>query len=132
VKYLKLKDKVAIITGASRGIGRAIALTLVREGVRVVVTARSKAQLEELVSQITEEGGVALAIEASVSNEQSVHQLIKDTLERFGTIDILVNNAGIGRFAEVVNFKFDEFKAQVETNLYGTFLPTRAVLSIQC
>ncbi len=128
VKCLKLKDKVAIVTGASRGIGRIIALTLAREGARVVVTARSKPQLDELVTQISEDGGDALAIEASVSDEEVVQEMINQTLERFGTIDILVNNAGIGRYAEVINYKFDDFKEQIETNLYGTFLPTRAVL----
>lgn len=128
VKCLKLKDKVAIVTGASRGIGRIIALTLAREGARVVVTARSKPQLDELVIQISEDGGDALAIAASVSDEEAVQELINQTLERFGTIDILVNNAGIGRFAEVINYKFDDFKAQVETNLYGVFLISKAVL----
>lgn len=130
MKYLKLKNKVAIITGASRGIGRAIALILAREGAQVVVTARSKTQLEVLAAQITEEGGIALAVEASVSDERAVQQLIADINERFGKIDILVNNAGIGRFAEVVDFTFEEFKAQVEKNLYGTFLMSKAVLPI--
>jgi len=119
---------VALVTGSSRGVGRAIALTLAREGARVVLTARSKPQLDELAARIAEEGGTALAIEADVSNEAAVEELIRHTLEQFGTIDILVCNAGIGHYAEVVNFTFEKFKEMVETNLYGTFLPTRAIL----
>ncbi len=127
---MKLKNKVTIITGASRGIGRVIALTMAREGAQVTVTARTKSQLDELVAQITEEGGEALAVEASVSDEDEVKHIIDMTMEQFGTISILVNNAGIGSFTEVVDFPYNQFIEMIETNLVGVFLMSKAVLPV--
>ncbi len=92
----RLKGKVAIVTGSSSGIGKAIALTFAAEGARVVVAARRLALCEQVVAQITEHGGEALAIRTDVMEELQVEHLIAETVRQLGRLDILVNNAGIG------------------------------------
>ena len=122
----RLKNKIAIVTGSSSGIGKAIALRFGREGARVVVAARRMALCEQTVSQIREQGGDALAIQTDVSDEQQVERLIADTVSHYGRIDVLVNNAGIGggrRLAETSTQAFDEV---MNVNLRGTFFCCRA------
>ncbi|TVP70375.1 MAG: 3-oxoacyl-[acyl-carrier-protein] reductase [Leptolyngbya sp. LCM1.Bin17] len=123
-----LQGQVAVVTGASRGIGRAIASSLAAAGAQVVVNyARSSTAAEELVAQITTEGGSALAIQADVSQSDQVDVLFKTTLEKLGRIDILVNNAGITRDTLLLRMKPEDWQAVIDLNLTGVFLCTRAV-----
>jgi 3-oxoacyl-[acyl-carrier protein] reductase len=127
----QLKDQTAIVTGASRGIGRAVALALASEGAKVVVNyARSGDAAEAVVSEINEGGGSAIAIKADVSKSEDVDQLIAQTKEKFGTIDILVNNAGITRDTLLLRMKPEDWQAVIDLNLTGVFLCTRGVSKI--
>ena len=122
----RLKDKVAIVTGSSSGIGKAIALRFGAEGAKVVVTARRMALCEQTVAQITKSGGEAWAIQTDVADERQVERLIDETVKRYGRLDILVNNAGViagGRLAETTTKAFDEV---MDVNLRGTFFCCRA------
>lgn len=120
--------KAAIVTGASRGIGREIALLLAKEGARVAVNySGSKDKADEVVKQITDAGGEAFAIQADVSNTDSVKSLVDQTLEQFGSIDILVNNAGITKDNLLMRMKEDEWDDVININLKGVFLCTKGV-----
>ncbi|GAB4242838.1 MAG: 3-oxoacyl-[acyl-carrier-protein] reductase [Stanieria sp.] len=126
-----LKDRVALVTGASRGIGKATALALATEGAKVVVNyASSSNAAEEVVKEITEAGGEAIALQADVSQVEQVDHLIKQTLDQFGRIDILVNNAGITKDTLLLRMKPEEWQAVIDLNLTGVFLCTRAVSKI--
>src|ERR1700724_1666390 len=92
----KLQGRVALVTGGGRGIGRAIALALAREGARVAVTARTGSELEEVVTAIRSQGGHAVALAADLSDRATVRRLIPQVAETVGPVDILVNNAGVG------------------------------------
>lgn len=124
----RLKEQVAIVTGASRGIGKATALALASEGARVVVNyASSSTAAEEVVTTIVEAGGEAIALPADVSQSEQVDNLIKQTLEKFGRIDILVNNAGITKDTLLMRMKLEDWQAVINLNLTGVFLCTKAV-----
>ena len=124
----KFAGKAAIVTGASRGIGREIALLLAQEGARVAVNySGSKDKADEVVQLITESGGEAFAIQADVSNADSVKAMVDQTLETFGSIDILVNNAGITRDNLLMRMKDDEWDDVININLKGVFLCTKGV-----
>lgn len=126
-----LKDQVAIVTGASRGIGRAIALQLAFEGAKVVVNyASSSTAADQVVAEITAAGAEAVAIQGDVSQENQVDTLIRTTLEKFQRVDILVNNAGITRDTLLLRMKLEEWQAVIDTNLTGVFLCTKAVSKI--
>lgn len=121
-----LTEKVAIITGSSSGIGKAIAMRFGVEGAKVVVTARRMALCEQTAAQIRNDGGEAWAIQTDVADEGQVARLMEETVTRYGRIDILVNNAGIGgggRIAETTTKTFDEV---LDVNLRGTFFCCRA------
>lgn len=123
-----LSEPVAIITGASRGIGRATALALAATGVRVVVNyAQSSAAAASVVQEIQDAGGTAIAIKADVSQSEEVEQLIQQTQEKWGRIDILVNNAGITRDTLLLRMKLEDWQAVIDLNLTGIFLTTKAV-----
>ena len=123
-----LQGSVALVTGASRGIGRAVAQALAAEGAKVVVNyARSGTAAEELVSQIAADGGNAIALQADVSKADEVEKLISSVLETFGRIDILVNNAGITRDTLLLRMKPEDWQPVIDLNLTGVFLCTRAV-----
>lgn len=122
----RLKDKVAIVTGSSSGIGKAIALRFGQEGAKVIVAARRLQLCEQTVSQIRMQGGEASAIQTDIADERQVERLMTDTVARHGRIDILVNNAGIGggtRLAETTTHVFDEV---MNVNVRGTFFCCRA------
>ena len=124
----KLDGKTAVVTGASRGIGAAIAKHLATEGARVVVNySGSQNKAEEVVKEIEAAGGEAFAIQASVADSESVTGMIAATMERFGSVDILVNNAGITRDNLLMRMKESEWDDVINTNLKGVFLCTKAV-----
>ncbi|MES3695519.1 3-oxoacyl-[acyl-carrier-protein] reductase [Mammaliicoccus sciuri] len=120
--------KIAIVTGASRGIGRKIALELGKEGYNVVVNyAGNKEKAEEVVSEIKSFGVESFAFQANVSEQDEVKAMIKETTSQFGTIDVLVNNAGITRDNLLMRMKQDEWDDVINTNLKGVFNCVQAV-----
>ena len=124
----KLEGKSAIVTGASRGIGKDIAIYLANEGAKVVVNySGSKEKAEAVVEEIKARGGVAFAAQANIDQADDVQRLVKQTLEVFGSIDILVNNAGITRDNLIMRMKEQEWDDVLNTNLKGVFLCTKAV-----
>jgi 3-oxoacyl-[acyl-carrier protein] reductase len=126
---ISLKDKVALVTGGSRGIGRATALALAGAGASVVVNYRgNQAAADETVAAIAQAEGRAAAVQADVSVADDVERLFKVATDQFGKVDILVNNAGITRDTLLLRMKDDDFDAVLDTNLRGLFLCTRAAL----
>jgi 3-oxoacyl-[acyl-carrier protein] reductase len=126
---ISLKDKVALVTGASRGIGRSIATTLAGAGALVVINYKSNVvAADDVVNAITAAEGRAAAIQADVSDAAEVEQLFKQVLDRYGKIDILVNNAGITRDTLLLRMKEEDFDAVLQTNLRGVYLCTKAAL----
>jgi 3-oxoacyl-[acyl-carrier protein] reductase len=123
-----LTDKVAIVTGGGRGIGKAIALALAREGARVVVSARTLAEVNATAKEIESSGRQALAIRTDVSQEFDVNTMVSKTIQKFGAVHILVNNAGVGSFAKVADLTASEFDRMWRVNMRGVFLATRAVI----
>lgn len=128
----KLSQKVAIITGASRGIGRAVALALAAEGANVVVNyTSSSAAAEEVVGAIAAMGGKeAIAVQADVSKADRVEALLNTVMEKWGRVDVLVNNAGITRDGLLLRMKTEDWQAVIDLNLTGVFLCTRAVSKV--
>ena len=126
---MSLEGRVAVVTGASRGIGRAIALRLARLGAKVVVNYRSsQAEAEAVVEAIEEAGGEAVAVQADISNAQDAGRLVKVALDAFGQVDILINNAGITRDTLLVRMSEEDWDHVLDTNLKGAFHCTKAVL----
>ncbi len=125
---MKLKDQVAIITGAGRGIGRAVALAFAREGALVALAARTTAELDTVRAQIKSRAGRALAVPTDVTREASVAALVEKVLGEFGKVDILVTSAGVATFAPLVDTKPEEWDRLMAVNLRGVFLACRAVL----
>jgi 3-oxoacyl-[acyl-carrier protein] reductase len=122
----RLLNKVAIVTGSSSGIGKAIALRFAAEGAKVVVVARRKALCEQTAKQICQKGGEAFVVQADVSHENQVELLFDKTVQQYGRVDVAVNNAGIfggRRIAETTTKAFDEV---INVNLRGTFFCCRA------
>ncbi|HEY9706291.1 MAG TPA: 3-oxoacyl-[acyl-carrier-protein] reductase [Allocoleopsis sp.] len=127
----ELKDKVAIVTGAARGIGKAIALALATQQAKVVVNyANSSTEAEKVVAEITALGTEAIAIKADVSKSEEVDSLINQTMEKWGRIDILVNNAGITRDTLLLRMKLEDWQSVIDLNLTGVFLCTKVVSKI--
>jgi 3-oxoacyl-[acyl-carrier protein] reductase len=128
---LHLRDQVAIVTGASRGIGRAIALELATLGANVVVNyATSSAAAEQVEAEIASTAGSAIAIAADVSKPEQVDALLNAVLEKWNRVDILVNNAGITRDTLLLRMKPEDWQAVIDLNLTGVFLCTRAVSKV--
>ena len=125
---IALSAQVAIVTGASRGIGRATALALASTGVKVVVNyAQSSAAADSVVQKIQQAGGTAIAVKADVSKSEEVDNLIQQTQEQWGRVDILVNNAGITRDTLLLRMKLEDWQAVIDLNLTGVFLTTKVV-----
>ncbi|WP_110112865.1 3-oxoacyl-[acyl-carrier-protein] reductase [Bacillus sp. CGMCC 1.16541] len=125
---MTLEGKVALVTGGSRGIGRAVALELGKLGAKVIVNyAGSEAKALEVVDAIKASGSDAIAIQADVASGESVQNMVKEAISTFGSLDILVNNAGITRDNLLMRMKEDEWDDVISTNLKGVFLCTKAV-----
>ncbi len=131
VALQQLQGKVAIVTGASRGIGRSTALALASEGAKIVVNyASSSGAAEAVVKDIEAMGGAAIAVVADVSKADQVDALINAAIEKWGRIDVLVNNAGITRDMLLLRMKPEDWQAVIDLNLTGVFLCTKAVSKI--
>jgi NADP-dependent 3-hydroxy acid dehydrogenase YdfG len=115
----RLNGKVAVVTGASSGIGEATVQALAAEGAAVVAGARRKERLDELVERVSHDGGQAIAVECDVTDEQQAHKLVQRAAEEFGKIDILVNNAGVMLLSTVGKSLSDQWRAMFEVNVMG-------------
>jgi 3-oxoacyl-[acyl-carrier protein] reductase len=124
-----LKDKVALVTGASQGIGRDTALALAEAGAKVVVAARSEEKLTVLVGEIEAAGGVGFAVKMDVADGEQVKAGFKSVVEKFGRLDILVNNAAITRDGLAMRMKSDDWEAVLKTNLTGAHLCIQQALA---
>jgi NAD(P)-dependent dehydrogenase (short-subunit alcohol dehydrogenase family) len=124
----EIRDSVTVVTGAGRGVGRAIALALAERGGRVVLCARSADDLARVADEVSERGGVAETVPGDIREEAVARALAEKALNAFGRIDTLVNNAGIGGYGPVEALSLESWQRVLDTNLTGAFLCSRAVL----
>ena len=129
---MKLKDRIAIITGAGRGIGRATALAFAREGGDIVLAARTESEIKSVASEIEKLGRRALPIKTDVQKKNEVENLVSDTINKFGKVDILVNNAGVAIHNPIHKIREEDWDLTMGVNLKGVFLCTQAVISLMC
>ena len=122
--------RVALVTGAPQGIGRACALALAEGGAVIALAARNEEKLAAVVKEIESKGGQAAAFRMDVSHEDEVKAAVKAVLERFGKVEILVNNAGVTRDTLLMRMKKEDWDAVIQTNLSGAFYTTQAVIGI--
>jgi len=127
---MKLKGKVAIVTGAGRGIGRAIAIALANEGAKVVVNSLHSEHADKVSAEIKKAGGTALATAGDVSSARDVRALFDSAIKKFGKVDILVNNAGVVHFEPVLQITEAEWDNILSINLKGTFLASQAAVRV--
>lgn len=125
---IDLRDQVALVTGAGRGIGSEIAMSLANAGAKVALCARTEANLQSVVETIRVSGGDCFAVPTDVSDSAAVDTLINAVMERWGRLDILVNNAGITRDMLLLRMKEEDWDAVLQVNLKGAFLCTRSAL----
>lgn len=123
-----LKNKNALITGAGKGIGKAISIALAKEGVNVILLARTQADVDQLAAEVNQFGVKSLALSADVSDINSVNAAVEKALAEFKTIDILINNAGIGAFGKFLELEPADWERIIQVNLMGTYYTTRAVI----
>jgi NADP-dependent 3-hydroxy acid dehydrogenase YdfG len=126
----RLKGSVAIVTGAGRGIGRAISRSLSAEGAVVVLAARSKNEIDAVAAECSAQGPDALAVQTDLTRPGDIRNLIETAVKTFGKVDILVNNAGIGFFKPVVDLSVEEFDAMWNVNMRGAFLAIKQVIPL--
>lgn len=125
----ELEGKIALVTGASQGLGRALALAYAREGAKLVINARSEGSIRPVAEEVEALGAEVLAIPADVADSESVDRLVSQAAERFGGIDVLVNNAGIlGPRVKIEEFPEDEWRKVIDANLTGLFLVSKAAV----
>lgn len=129
---MKLKDRIAIITGAGRGIGRATALAFAREGADIVLAARTVSEIKSVASEIEKLGRRALPIKTDVQKKNEVENLVSDTINKFDKVDILVNNAGVAIHNPIHKIREEDWDLTMAVNLKGVFLCTQAVFSLMC
>ena len=127
---MKLKDKVALVTGAGSGLGRAIALAFAREGAKLVVNDISEERAAATVADIQALGGYAIAIAADVSDSQQVKDMFARVVEEYATVDILVNNAGLLQPGEIANIEDEQWRRMIAVHLDGTFYCTREAVRV--
>jgi 3-hydroxybutyrate dehydrogenase len=125
---MKLKDKVAIITGAASGIGKEIAIEFAREGAKVCIADLMLDAANATANEINQSGGSAMAVAMNVTDEAQVDKGVADTVTKFGGVDILMSNAGVQIISPLVDFKFDDWKKMLAIHLDGAFLTTRACM----
>ncbi len=124
--YEDLKGKVAIITGARRGMGKADALAFAKNGAKVVVVDISQEECKQVLDEIEKNGGEGLALKCDVTNEKEIEEMVKKTVEKFGKVDILINNAGICQFKPFLELTEEEWNKTLDINLKGYFLCAKA------
>lgn len=125
-----LDDKVAVITGASSGIGEATAEALAAQGATIVAAARRDDRLDDLVGRIGDDGGKALAVDCDVTDEKQAHDLIRRAKEEFGRVDILVNNAGTMQPSKIEQGRSEQWRTMFEVNVFGLLYTTNAALEV--
>lgn len=125
---MRLKDKVIIVTGGGRGIGRSAAITLAENGARVAVVAKTETEVNETAEKIIQKGYDALPVVTDVSDEIQVKEMVKEVNDKFGTVDVLVNNAGVAIVNSLADSKTEDWDLTMAVNLKGTFLCTREVI----
>jgi 3-oxoacyl-[acyl-carrier protein] reductase len=123
-----LKGKNALITGAGKGIGKAVALALAAEGVNVILLARTAADVDQVAKEVEALGVKSLALTADVADIYAVDSAVATALAKFETIDILINNAGVGKFGKFLELSPEDFEHIIKVNLMGTYYTTRAIL----
>jgi 3-oxoacyl-[acyl-carrier protein] reductase len=123
-----VENKVSLVTGASRGIGRAISFLFAKKGAKVVLSARNKKELEEVAAEIKKNGGEAFVVPADMAKETDIKNLMAETAKRYGKIDLVINNAGLGIWGPVAEMKTKDFDAIFNVNVRGVFLMCREAL----
>ena len=127
---INFRERVAIVTGASTGLGEAIVRKLAAEGIKTVLAARNKENLDKIAADITKAGGTALVVPTDVRKEADILNLFKTTMDKFGRVDIVVNNAGIAQAIPTTDLTLTDWQAIIETNLTSAFLCSREAMKI--